>query len=104
MLIYAMAAYTFYITVTAVVNLVKYRKHGSPVLSAAKMIDLVAAMVSMLSLTTAMLAQFGTEDSPAFRQMMTGATGGGVCAVVLGMAVFMIVGATKRLKSYKTER
>lgn len=104
MLIYAMAAYTFYITVTAVVNLVKYRKHGSPVLSAAKMIDLVAAMVSMLSLTTAMLAQFGTEESPAFRQMMTGATGGGVCAVVLGMAVFMIVGATKRLKSYKTER
>lgn len=97
-LIYAMAAYTFYITITAVINLVKFRKHGSPILSAAKAINLVAAMVSMLSLTTAMLAQFGGKEEADFRQIMTGTVGGGVCVIVLGMAVFMIIRATKKLK------
>lgn len=98
-LIYAMAAYTFYITITAIINLVKFRKRGSPILSAAKAINLVAAMVSMLSLTTAMLAQFGGEgESPEFRSIMTGAVGGGVCVIVLGMAVFMIARSTKQLK------
>lgn len=35
LLIYAMAMYSFYSIITAVVNLVKFRKHGSPLLSAA---------------------------------------------------------------------
>ncbi len=96
-LIYAMALYTFYITITAIINLVKFRKRGSPVLSAAKAINFVAAIVSMLSLTTAMLAQFGGDDS-AFRAVMTGAVGAGVCVIVLGMAVFMIVRSTKQLR------
>ncbi|MDE6728865.1 MAG: hypothetical protein K2J80_13160, partial [Oscillospiraceae bacterium] len=67
LLIYAMAAYSFYSIIIAVVNLVKFRKHGSPLLSAAKVINLVAAMVSILSLETAMLAQFGGDDDPLFR-------------------------------------
>lgn len=33
-----------------------------------------------------------------FRKAMTGATGGGVCVIVLGMALFMIVKASKQLK------
>lgn len=103
-LIYAMAAYTFYITITAVINLVKFRKHGSPILSAAKAINLVAAMVSMLSLTTAMLAQFGGQKKGSyFRAVMTGTVGGGVCVIVLGMAVFMIVRSTKQLKKLQFE-
>ena len=88
-LIYAMAAYSFYAVILATVNVVKFRKHGSPILSAAKAINLVAAMVSMLSLETAMLAQFGGNDDPLFRKTMTGATGGGVCVIVLGMAIYM---------------
>lgn len=77
LLIYAMATYSFYSVITAVVNLVKFRKHGSPLLSAAKVINLVAAMVSVLSPETAMLARFGGDDDPLFRKVMTGATGGG---------------------------
>lgn len=98
MLIYAMAAYSFYAVITAVVNVVKFRKHGSPILSAAKAISLVAAMVSILSLETAMLAQFGDKDDLFFRKAMTGAVGGGVCVIVLGMAVYMIVKSTKEIK------
>lgn len=97
-LIYAMALYTFYAVITSVINVVKFRKYGSPVMSAAKVISLTAALVSMLSLETAMLAQFGRDDV-RLRQIMISATGTGVCAIVLGMAVFMIAKSTKALKN-----
>lgn len=98
MLIYVVAAYAFYAVIIATINVVKFRRHGSPILSAAKAISLVAALVSILSLETAMLAQFGGGDDPVFRKAMTGATGSGVCVIVLGMALFMIVKASKQLK------
>ena len=97
-LIYAMAAYSFYAVIIAAVNVIKFRRHESPVLSAAKAVSLVAALVSVLSLETAMLARFGDGDDPLFRKVMTGATGGGVCIIVLGMALFMIVKASGQLK------
>ena len=100
LLIYAMAVYAFYITIAAVINVIRYRRRGSPVMSAAKVINLTAALVSMLSLETAMLAQFGA-DEPQFRRIMLGASGGAVCAIVLTMAVYMIVHSTKRLKALK---
>ena len=95
-LIYAMALYTFYVTIMAVVNLVRYRKYQSPAMSAAKAINLAAALVSMLSLETAMLAQFGGGET--FRQLMTASTGGSVCVIVVGMGVYMTVHASKQLK------
>lgn len=98
-LIYAMAFYSFYAVITAVVNIVKTRRHNSPILSATKAVSLVAALVSILSLTTAMLSQFGGEDDAAFNRTMTGAVGGGVCTVVIGMAVYMIWRANKNLKN-----
>lgn len=99
MLIYIMALYTFYATITAVIQVIKFRRYKKPVLSAAKVINLTAALVSMLSLETAMLTQFGAADDPAFWQIMTASTGAGVSMVVLGMAVFMIAGSTKQLKA-----
>jgi len=100
-LIYVMAMYAFYAAITAVRNVVKFRRYGSPVMSAAKVINLTAALVSMLSLETAMLTQFGAADDPMFRQIMTASTVAGISMIVLGMAVFMIVRATKQLKQEK---
>ena len=40
-----------------------YRKYHSPVISAARKVSLAAALVSMLSLETAMLSQFDTEST-----------------------------------------
>ncbi len=97
LMIYAMALYTFYITVTAIINVIRFRKHGSPVLTASKVINLTAALVSMLSLETAMIAQFG--GTAGFRRTMTAASGGGVCVIVLGMAVYMIAHSARKLKS-----
>ena len=103
-LIYIMAMYAFYATITAVRNVVKFRKYGRPVMSAAKAINLTAALVSMLSLETAMLTQFGAADDPKFRQIMTAATGAVISMIVVGMAVFMIVRSTKQLRHVNQER
>lgn len=104
MLIYLMAMYAFYAVITAVRNVIKFRRYGNPILSAAKVISLTAAMVSMLSLETAMLTQFGSAEDPGFRRIMTASTGAGVSAVVLGMAVYMIVHAAKELNMAAEER
>jgi uncharacterized protein (DUF2062 family) len=92
-----MALYAFYAMITAIINVVKFRKLGSPILSAAMIVNLTAAMVSMLSLETAMLSEFGSEDA-RLRLWMTGISGGVVCTVVLALAVYMLVRASKTLK------
>ncbi|MGM9604007.1 MAG: hypothetical protein ACI3XG_02980 [Faecousia sp.] len=103
-LIYVMAMYAFYNIITAVMNVVKYRKYQSPVMSAAKGISLASALVCMLSLETAMLTQFDNGKNPdAFRQIMTGCTGGFVCVAVLVIAVYMVIRSTKQLRRLKAE-
>ncbi|MBQ9745692.1 MAG: hypothetical protein IJW21_02590, partial [Clostridia bacterium] len=94
----AMAASTFTSFTMAIVNMVRYRKFKSPVLSAAKVISLASASVSMLTLTSAMLNAFGEEEDPLFEQIMTNAVGTAVCIFVLVMAFYMIISSTSRLK------
>ena len=102
MLIYIMAMYTFYVTVHSIINLMKYRKYNSPVMSTAKSISFAAALVSMLSLTTAMLSQFGAENkTPHFNQIMVGATGAGVCAIVVTISVYTIARTNKEIKKLR---
>lgn len=96
-LIYLMAAYSFYMVITAAVNLVKFHRNGSSVMSAAKAVNFVAAMVSILSLETAMLTRFN-GNAERFRAAMTGWTGGTMCLILMIMAVFMIVRSTILLK------
>lgn len=102
-LIYIMAMYAFYSMASAIRNIVKYRRFKSPVMSAAKVLHLVTAMVSMLALETAMLAQFGGNNTEQFRKIMTGSTGGGVCAIILGIAIYMICRSTRNIHDLKTE-
>ncbi len=100
-LIYAMAAYSFYAVTVAMINIVKTRRQNSPILSATQAVNLVAALVSILALTTAMLAQFGGADSADFNRTMTAAVGGGVCTIVICMAAYMIWRANKNLKKLR---
>lgn len=98
-LIYIVAMYAFYNIISATMDVVKYKKYNSPVMSASKSIKLATALVSMLSLETAMLMQFdASKNPPAFRKAMTAATGGSVCMIVLLIAVYMVVRSTKQLK------
>lgn len=97
-LIYVMAMYTFYVTVHSIVDTVRYRKYNSPVMSTAKIISLTAALVSMLSLETAMLTEFGGDMSLADRRLMIALTGAGVSVTVITLAVYMIVRANIHIK------
>ena len=97
-LIYVMAMYDFYTMITSVINLVKSRKHNRPVLSTTRAVIVAAALISMLSLETAMITQFGDESDTVFRHVMIASTGGSICLIVLIMAAFMILLATKSLK------
>jgi hypothetical protein len=98
-LIYVMAVYTFYSTIHAVVDLVKYRKLGSPIMSTAKIVSLSAALVSMLNLETAMFAQFGGEMTPETQRIFIILTGAGVSIVVVTLSVLLITKATKAIRS-----
>lgn len=104
MLIYVMAAYTFYITGAAVRECVKYRKYNSPVMSASKIIKLAAALFSMLFLETAMFSQFGSDTSLEMQRFMIMATGAGISVVVVTMSLYMIVRTTKEIKMLKTKQ
>ena len=97
-LIYVMAMFTFYSTTHAIIDIVKYRKVGSPVLSAAKVVSLSAALVSMLNLETAMFAQFGAEMSLQDQKLMIALTGAGISIVIIALSSLMIVAATKQIR------
>lgn len=101
-LIYAMAAYTFYMTTRAIINVVKYRKYHSPVMSITKIITLSAALVSMLSLETAMFSQFGGDMDPEHQGLMVVLTGAAVSITVVAMSVYMIVKCAKEIKNIRS--
>ena len=98
MLIYVMAAYTFYLFIMAVRNLFKYRKHSSPLISASKVINFAAALISMLALETAMLSEFGGVDDESFRPTMVAATGGVISVIFILIAIYMVIHSTKELR------
>ena len=101
MMIYAMAAYTFYVTAQAIISTVKFRRYNSPVMSAAKRISLSAALVSMLSLETAMLHAFGEGMAVREQQLMTIFTGSGVAVAIVAISVYTIVRSTKEMKGIR---
>ncbi len=103
-LIYAMAVYTFWLTAVAIKNLIKYRKLGSPVMSMAKIISMAAAPVSMLSLETAMLSEFGGDMSPEGKWLMIALTGAGVSVIIIAMSVYSIVKNTKEIRKLTADK
>lgn len=99
-LIFAVGFYAFYCLILSSVNTVKYRKFKSPVLSAAKAVNLTTALVSIFSLETAMVNRFG-EDMQS-RDFMTAATALVVCMLVLAIAVFMVVQSGRKLRKLQS--
>ena len=93
----AMAAYTFTAFTMATINVVKYRKYKSPVISASKAISLAAALVSMLTLESTMLTTFSDGSMTAIGQKwLLGITGAAISAMIVAMAVYMITVGTKK--------
>lgn len=95
-LIYLSALYAFYCLSTAVIRVARAKRTDPPELSAAKLLCVSKSLMSLLSMQTAMLARFGQSET--FRQIMNAATGGGVCLIVLGIALYMVIRSSRELK------
>ncbi|MFQ7004342.1 MAG: hypothetical protein ACLRRT_12100 [Ruthenibacterium lactatiformans] len=93
-LIYASAAYTFYCFGSAAASAVKAHRMHDPVHAAAKMLGLAGALMSVLTLQTAMLAQFGGDA--AMRRTMNAVTGACVCSLD---SAWRIYGRTRKYLS-----
>ena len=98
----AIAAYTFFTFIFAIVNSFRYKKYKSPVYSTAKYISLIAGCVSMLTLETTMLTTFGTNENPLFKQIILSLTGIAVIGFAITMAIVIIVKSHKQLKNKLT--
>lgn len=95
----AMAAYTFGSLAMAIVNVVRYRNHHSPVYSASKTISLASACVSLLTLESTMLTTFGGDTLPLFaRRLFLGLSGGAISLFIIAMAIYMIVQGTQKIR------
>lgn len=104
MLIYVMAAYTFYITIHTAVNLVKYRRFSNPVMSTAKAVSFTSAMISMLSLETAMFSAFGADMPLKNQQILIAVTGAMISIILITMSAFIIKKANTEIKHLKKEQ
>ena len=98
-----LAAFTFLSFTFAIIGNVKYRKYNSPVYSAAKIISLISATVSILTLETTMLTAFGGDDSDVFKQVMLACTGAAVSIFTITMAIIILVKGYKKLKALNTK-
>lgn len=96
-IIFVSAGYAFYSLTMSIINMVKYRKYNNPLLTGAKTVSFAGALVSMLTMQTAMLSQFGEGDE-MFSKLMNSLTGGGIYVIILTFAVLIIVSAHKNLK------
>lgn len=97
-MLYVKAAYTLCYTAIAVFGIIKYKGCKSPVISAAKTINLTVALVSVLSLETAFSARLGNESNSVFFKYIINTTCGAVCVTVLTVAIIMTARGKKRLK------
>lgn len=101
-IIYISAMYAFYSLIAAVVNVVKFAKINNAILSAAKILALAGALMSMFALQTAMFSAFGGGEE--FQRLMNTITGGAVCIIVMGMAAFLIAWSNKCLNKLGNEQ
>lgn len=101
-LIYVIALYTFYSTIRAVVDVIKYRKFSNPIITTSKMVKLADALISVLLLETSMLAQFGMNNTLEFKRLMISLTGGGIAVIITFMAVYIFIQSNIKLKQIKS--
>lgn len=97
------AAYTFYKITTAIINLVKSKRHADPVSQSLRCLNFADACMSMASLTVVLLTTFGSGDSETFLLWMKACVGFAACAAVLALATVMIITSVKKLRKNKDE-
>ncbi len=89
-LIFAVAAYTFYKLIMAIIRVVQYKKNANPLVGAAKNVDMSEALLNLYNLQAAMLSVFAQPGQEGFRFLMNTLVGVSVCVSTIAGAVGMI--------------
>jgi len=95
LLIYAVAAFTFYKLTLAIFNIFKAKKHNDLYIQNIRNINLASALISIIMLQVAMFQAFAPEHNLGFANALTG---GAMSLIILVLGIFMIIKANKRLK------
>lgn len=96
------ATYTFGSLTIAITSFIRYKQFDSPVYNTIKSISLIAASVSMLTLTSTMLTTFGNSDE-LFRKLILSLVGGAVIILVMIIALKTIINSYKLSKKEVNE-
>lgn len=100
LLIYAVAAFTFYKLTLAIYNIFKARKYDNLYIQNIRNINLTNALISIIILQVAMFQAFSPSSNSGIANALTGA---GVGLIILFLGIHMIIKANKRLKVIKNE-
>lgn len=92
------ATYTFTKFVMAVINLVKAKKHYTPLIITIRNISISDVLVSLLSMQMSMYATFGSEETDKSHTMNV-ITGAGVCLCIVLIGGSMIHYSRKMSKN-----
>ncbi len=100
LMIFAIAAYTFYKVIISIFGIFKARKHNDFNTQSLRNLNLTDAMISLYALQTALIATFSVEGNDmAFMNMATGIV---VTLLSLGLGIFMIVKSKKEKQKMQT--
>ncbi|MPM65779.1 hypothetical protein SDC9_112681 [bioreactor metagenome] len=100
-LIYAVAAFAFYSVITAGFHLFSVQPLDNPIVSAARLVNFASALVSMLTLQTAMFAAFGGGGTILLSRYMNAILGTVICFVIFALAVIAVLRAGNEIKKIK---
>ena len=95
LLIYAVAAFTFYNLTISILEIIKSKKQDSLYVENLKNINLASSLISIIILQVALFQAFSPQSNSGVFNALTGA---GVSAVIIVLGIFMIIKANKKLK------
>lgn len=98
----ALATYTFWTLTMSIINSVKYIRRRNYVYSCAKLVSLVCASVSIVTLTNTMLFTFG-EENVLLRSIILPILSVVVCSFIIASAWMMVRKANLQLRILKNE-
>lgn len=95
-MVIAVAAFSFYKLGLAIYNIIKAKKYKSYYVQSLRNINLASAFVTLLSLQTALLAEFSSDAG--LERTLNMISGALVCLGIIGMGIYMIVTANRKLR------
>ena len=101
-MIIATAAFAFYKIVSSFIELARDRKHGHPVDSSVRMLELSQAIFAMFSLQAGLLHTFGTGEK--WEHWMNLAVGCVVCLLTVAMGIYMIRRGNREIKNLQEKK